>query len=692
MKDAIKNAVNFLFDGLSFSKENERNKERITTAAIEKYENDIAGPESPTESAGKIILNCGSIDNICSYLDIQPAKNENLSYEPADRKTFTKSFKQLRRMIYVISLLTVFLLGLADNILFHFSFIVLITDLILGSLVILGIIFCGKRLNRIADETLFWEKSYESGSRKTTENYYDLYTKKLNNCILGAISLFALLFISIVFSVLTSKYTFGNVVILMGQSLTIIQLMIYFLLKNFLCRRMIARFLCGSRITGYGKEVKRLCLCSAVYYLFFFILLFFIRNQSDYIMNYTIAVSLLYFILILFYNVIRRRKFTYRNITLNIKKIICYSLATVLFLTYSLMKMDLYLTQPYINTVSAIEHNISNISYNEDSGVYTITTNADNFKILQLTDIHLGGSILSVSEDIKALKACYRLISETRPDFVAIKGDLVFPMGIMSFSLNNNAPVMQFANFMRNVGIPWAFTYGNHDTEALATLNRAEFDELMKSISFKTSKNLLYPYIQPDIYGRSNQLIEIHSSDGALMQALFFIDSNDYIPSSNTINEYDYIHDDQVDWYKRTVENLSQREGYVVPSMIFTHIPLREYKTANDLYENGSNEVTYFYGILGERMFNKICCSKYDSKLFETAVELGSTKAIFCGHDHYNNQSLEYQGIRLTYGYSIDYLAMPGIEKDTEQRGATLITIKKDGAFEITPYRLVDLK
>lgn len=116
---------------------------------------------------------------------------------------------------------------------------------------------------------------------------------------------------------------------------------------------------------------------------------------------------------------------------------------------------------------------------------------------------------------------------------------------------------MQFANFMRNVGIPWAFTYGNHDTEALATLNQAEFDELMKSISFKTSKNLLYPYIQPDIYGRSNQLIEIHSSDGALMQALFFIDSNDYIPSSNTINEYDYIHDDQVDWYKRTVENLS---------------------------------------------------------------------------------------------------------------------------------------
>ena len=87
-------------------------------------------------------------------------------------------------------------------------------------------------------------------------------------------------------------------------------------------------------------------------------------------------------------------------------------------------------------------------------------------------------------------------------------------------------------------------------------------------------------------------------------------------------------------------------------------------------------------------MIDKICCSTCHSKLFDTAVELGSTKAMFCGHDHYNNQSLEYKGIRLTYGYSIDYLVMPGIENDTEQRGATLIVIDKQGGYEIKPYQL----
>lgn len=34
------------------------------------------------------------------------------------------------------------------------------------------------------------------------------------------------------------------------------------------------------------------------------------------------------------------------------------------------------------------------------------------------------------------------------------------------------------------------------------------------------------------------------------MQALFLMDSNDYIDGGK-INEYDYIHDDQVEWYKR---------------------------------------------------------------------------------------------------------------------------------------------
>ena len=126
-----------------------------------------------------------------------------------------------------------------------------------------------------------------------------------------------------------------------------------------------------------------------------------------------------------------------------------------------------------------------------------------------------------------------------------------------------------------------------------------------------------------------------------------------------------------------------KEEGHIVPSMIFFHIPLQEYKEAYKLYEIGSDEVRYYFGSNEEKMMGKVCCSEYSSKLFDTALELGSTTGFFCGHDHYNNMSLEYKGMRLTYGMSIDYLAMPGIARDTKQRGATLITIHDDSSTDI---------
>lgn len=64
----------------------------------------------------------------------------------------------------------------------------------------------------------------------------------------------------------------------------------------------------------------------------------------------------------------------------------------------------------------------------------------------------------------------------------------------------------------------------------------------------------------------------------------------------------------------------------------------------------------------------------------------------FCGHDHYNNASIEYKGIRLTYGMSIDYLAMPGIEKETKQRGAELITIHPDSSWDLEQIPLTTIQ
>ena len=256
-----------------------------------------------------------------------------------------------------------------------------------------------------------------------------------------------------------------------------------------------------------------------------------------------------------------------------------------------------------------------------------------------------------------------------------------FPLGIISLSLNNGSSVSQFAAFMRNLNIPWAFTFGNHDTESMATYTIDNICDLYESLSFKTSGTLLFPYRQPDITGRNNQVIELYNKDGSLNQALFLIDSNSY--TGNGLNDYDYIHDDQVRWYEIEVKRLNKETGNLISSMAFFHIPLQQYRDAYELYVNGSDKVKHYFGSNDEEMIDKVCCSDHPSLIFDKITELGSTKALFCGHDHYNNMSLEYHGIRLTYGMSIDYLAMPGIEKSENQRGGTLITIHKDSSFDI---------
>ena len=72
----------------------------------------------------------------------------------------------------------------------------------------------------------------------------------------------------------------------------------------------------------------------------------------------------------------------------------------------------------------------------------------------------------------------------------------------------------------------------------------------------------------------------------------------------------------------------------------------------------------------------------HEDNLFEKALELGSTQGFFCGHDHDNSIVMNYKGIDLTYGYSVDYLAYSGISKRGYQRGCTVITVNPDGTYE----------
>ena len=519
---------------------------------------------------------------------------------------------------------------------------------------------------------------------------HDQYLKRL----LHAIALFVAAFAVFIGAEL-SFYIFGNSKAAelgenMASNILLIQLPLYLLIKNSLGLRLLNRWV-GSRDENLTRRhLWGMALISLLYWVAVLAITVIFRDRLQYPANAFIAAGIAFLLLVIAYDVTLRARIARRNLVFNRLSVAIWTGAAILVLLFVILRRETWYTQPYINSVPVVTRSPCPIEYDDESGVYTITARDGDFKILHLTDIHLGNSLYSYHKDIKALQACYDEINYTKPDLVIVTGDLCFPLGIMSMSLNNSAPVNQFAAFMRNVGVPWAFTYGNHDTESIASMDRESLNDVYMSLSFKTSGVLLYPYTQPEITGRNNQLIELRNADGTLNTGLFLLDSNAY--TGEGINVYDYIHDDQVDWYAAQVERLNAEAGRTVPSMVFFHIPLQQYRTAYELYMAGSDEVKYFFGENGEQMIDKVCCSDYPSRLFDRMLELGSTTGVFCGHDHYNNMSLEYKGIRLTYGMSIDYLAMPGIENDTAQRGAELITIHPDGTWDLRQIPLTSIQ
>ncbi len=456
-----------------------------------------------------------------------------------------KEIRKQKRRIYISSLFITAgmtqILWMFNN--FFISFLWGLSSLIYAA-ILFGITYIPLRKYRLS-LTEMSEQTYDGDERSFIRKMADRYTKRRLN---GIAILFCVTFVFI-FSEL-SFFIFGNskfseFIENFYKNIIVIEIPVYLCIKNRMC------FILFQSISGhpdkkdYKKHIIGITAFSTAFWMCVTAVTFIFRDTFEYPGNNFLMAAILFMLLIFTYNLTLRKKITDVNIVVNKPRIAVFTSVILVVAAFSAMQRETWYTQSYINSVPVVEHNEHKIEYDEESGVYTITSSTDDFKILHLTDIHIGGSLYSYRKDLKALKACYAEIEYTHPDFVIVTGDLSFPLGIMSLSFNNTAPVGQFAAFMRNVDIPWAFTYGNHDTESLASAGKKELNEIYKELSYKTSGKLLYPYVQPDITGRNNQLIELKNSDGTLNTGLFLIDSNAY--TGEGINVYDYIHDDQVE-------------------------------------------------------------------------------------------------------------------------------------------------
>ena len=332
----------------------------------------------------------------------------------------------------------------------------------------------------------------------------------------------------------------------------------------------------------------------------------------------------------------------------------------------------------------------------DEDGNWTFTTDRE-FKVMQLTDVHIGGGFLSSKKDSMAINAVAAMIKAEEPDLVIVTGDVSYPVPFQAGTFNNLSSAKVFAALMEQLGVYWTLGFGNHDTEAYSYYSREDISDFYGSEDFEYC---LFTRGPEAVDGYGNQIINVKNSDGITTQSLFVFDSHSYVDGDilGIMWKYDNIHENQVAWYENAVKSINEKNVEIakekglkisdtVKSAAFFHIPLEEQKDAwYEFADNGfadTENAKLYYGTAGEGK-KVVYCGIGQDGLFEKMLELGSTQAVFCGHDHYNNFSIEYKGIRLTYGMSVDYLAYPGIYKEGAQRGCTLITFSPDGSFECT--------
>lgn len=283
----------------------------------------------------------------------------------------------------------------------------------------------------------------------------------------------------------------------------------------------------------------------------------------------------------------------------------------------------------------------------------------EDFRILQLCDIHLSQS--DIYE--RHLALINETINRANADLIVINGD--------SFTYADKKVVNLLFGFIDGKDIPWTFTYGNHDDQGY--YSDSYIQRLLASGKFK---NVRFVNLEDDdVTGRSNFVINIDQIDRDLSNKVISKKTRFqvYLFESHSYNfdtlAYDFLKQDQIDWYKRMVDYSTSKFGdnAKIPSAAYFHIPTPEFFTA----WNERTEESVILGSTDEMGGGPTPTS--DTHIFDVMKELGSTIAISCAHDHVNDSVLKYKDMYLCFGvHSTDR-----IYYDSEKLGGQVISVSK---------------
>ena len=299
--------------------------------------------------------------------------------------------------------------------------------------------------------------------------------------------------------------------------------------------------------------------------------------------------------------------------------------------------------------------------YSMDKYILTLPYK-DNFKIMQLADTHIRPGMMQ--EHLDFIDKMIEDKDKQKPDLIIHTGDSIIEASKEDY--------IKMFDYFDSKKIPWTLLFGNHEARALFTMDwlTGELNRRHNETGYCQFVN----YADDNVHGDCNFAINLVDSSLKVKHQIICIDSNRY---RDDYYIWDYIRPDQIEWYENLVNyTTKENNGVVVPSYIYTHIPIPEYKEA---WEHRYDEGAEFDGGI---CYDDVKPAKVNSGLFKKMKELNSTIYITCGHEHANNFKVKYQGINFCYGIkSADNHYIPDHPDAGQILGCRTLIIKADNTL-----------
>lgn len=299
-----------------------------------------------------------------------------------------------------------------------------------------------------------------------------------------------------------------------------------------------------------------------------------------------------------------------------------------------------------------------------------------SFVILHLTDWHSDYPLPAVHKQL-----VLESIAAAKPDLVVLGGDMS-----EASPKDQPAAIKEICDIFVQGKIPFVITFGNHDY-----FHEYTIDEMFAFYQTYGGKYFIGADEKPELFGCGTCSLPVYSNDGSRVAFnIYCFDSGCEVEEKG----YDSVHPDQIAWYQKKAEALkSQSGGTYVPSVVFQHIIVQEiYEKLFPAAKQGDskNVMQYdgkayklkklpnFSNIKEGYIFEHPCPGYYNHGQLSAMSKHGDVRAIFNGHDHYNNFIVEIDGI--------DIVNTPSVKPHNFFKminwGPRVITLHEDGTYE----------